>query len=78
MRCFKRADGRVYSIFAPATDLPGDWVVVTVHGSARSRRGGLNSYAAPDREAADRLETRIATTRLRHGYMEQLSLTPTA
>lgn len=72
MRYFKRPDGRVYSIFPPALDLIGDWVVLTVHGSLRSRMGGSKTYPADDREAALRLEARIAQTRVRHGYVEQV------
>lgn len=72
MRYFKRPDGRVYSIFPPAPDLIGDWVVLTVHGSCRSRLGGTKIYPAPDRDAATELEASIAETRLRHGYLEQV------
>jgi hypothetical protein len=71
MRYFKRADGRLYSIFPPARDLLGDWVVLTTHGSVWSRQGGIKAYPAADHLAAVKLEAAIAKTRLRHGYSEQ-------
>lgn len=71
MRYFKRPDGRVYSIFPPARDLIGDWVVLTTHGSTRNRLGGVKTYPAQNQEAAVQLEVQIAQTRLRHGYIEQ-------
>lgn len=71
MRHFRRHDGRVYTIFSPAQDLFGTWVVLTVHGTLRSRQGGLKTYPAADLVAATKLETTIAKTRIRHGYIEQ-------
>ena len=73
MRTFSRADGRVYSIFSPSKDLLGDWVVVTVHGSTRSRLGGIKIYPSRDLDSAKRLELEIARLRIRHGYVEQRS-----
>ncbi len=71
MRFFRRPDGRVYSLFPPAQDLLGDWIVLTVHGSLKSRQGGVKTYPAADQVSAAKLETAIAKTRLRHGYIEQ-------
>lgn len=71
MRHYRRHDGRVYTIFSPAQDLFGTWVVTTTHGSVWSRQGGVKIYAAADYESAAKLETAIAKTRLRHGYVEQ-------
>lgn len=71
MRFFIRpADGRQYSIFPPKRDLLGDVVVVTVHSSNNSRRGGIKTYFAGDPESAAKLEASIAKIRLRHGYIE--------
>ena len=72
MRFFRRpSDNRIYSLFPPAQDLLGDWIVLTVHGSLRSRQGGVKTYPAADHDSAARLESAIAKTRLRHGYIEQ-------
>ena len=71
MRFFVRPDGRVYTVFPPAQDLIGDWVVLTIHGRKGTRRGGLHSYVASDQAAAAKLEARIAGIRVRHGYQEQ-------
>lgn len=71
MRYFRRHDGRIYSLFPPAQDLLGDWIVLTVHGSVRNRLGGVKTYAAVDQVSAARIEASIAKTRLRHGYIEQ-------
>lgn len=72
MRYFKRPDGRMYSIFPPTRDLIGDWVVLTVHGSSRNRLGNVKIYPVPDYAAALQLLNKIAKTRLRHGYVEQV------
>lgn len=70
MRFFKRPDGRTYAMFAPAQDLLGDWVIVTIHGSENSRLGGIKTYVAADQEAAKRAGEGIAKLRRRHGYIE--------
>lgn len=71
MRYFRRHDGRIYSLFPPAQDLLGDWVVLTVHGSTRNRLGNVKTYPADSRELAAEIEARIARTRLLHGYTEE-------
>lgn len=73
MRYFRRSDGRIYSLFPPAQDLLGDWIVLTVHGSIHNRLGGTKTFPAPDQAAAVLLENRIAQTRCRRGYIEQLA-----
>ena len=65
MRFFTRHDGRYYAICPPARDLLGDQVIVTYHGSACSRLGGIHSYPA----ATVSVE-QLATIRRRHGYVE--------
>lgn len=71
MRFFRRpSDNRIYSLFPPAQDLLGDWIVLTVHGSLRSRQGGVKTYPAADLASAAKLEAGIAATRIRHGYVE--------
>jgi hypothetical protein len=72
MRFFLRPDGRTYSILSAAPDLLGDIVVVTIHGSQRSRMGGIKTYVAEDFMAAEKMIARIAATRIKHGYQEQL------
>ena len=72
MRFFLRPDGRTYSILSAAKDLLGDVVVVTVHGSQRSRMGGIKTYVAEDFMAAEKMIAKIAATRINHGYQEQL------
>lgn len=71
MRHFRRHYGRIYSLFPPAQDLLGDWVVLTVHGSTRNRLGNVKSYPADSRESAVKIEARIARTRILHGYAEE-------
>lgn len=71
MRHFRRHDGRIYSLFPPAQDLLGDWVVLTVHGCTRNRLGNVKIYPADSRELAAEIEARIARTRLLHGYTEE-------
>lgn len=70
MRFFRRPDGRIYSLFPPAQDLLGDWIVLTIHGSLNSRQGGVKIYPAADQLSAAKLEAGIAQTRIRHGYIE--------
>lgn len=71
MRYFRRHDGRVYSLFPPAQDLLGDWVVLTVHGSTRNRLGHVKTYPADSQKSAAEIEARIARTRILHGYTEE-------
>lgn len=71
MRYFRRQDGRIYSLFPPAQDLFGHWVVLTMHGSIRNRLGHFKTYPADSRESAVKIEARIARTRIRHGYAEE-------
>jgi hypothetical protein len=70
MRSFHRFDGRVYTVFPPARDLLGDWVVLTVHGSTRNRLGGIKIYPAGNLDAAVQLAVDIIRRRIRHGYLE--------
>lgn len=65
MRFFTRTDGRYYAIHEPMSDLLGDQVIVTFHGSVHSRLGGVHSYLA-DTVSVEQL-VRI---RYRHGYVE--------
>lgn len=65
MRLFRRPDGRYYAIAEPRQDLLGDSVIVTVHGSAHSRQGGVHTYPG-EVATLDALVRR----RLRHGYAE--------
>lgn len=71
MRHFRRHDGRIYSLFPPAQDLLGDWIVLTVHGSTRNRLGRFKTYPADSLESAAKIEARIARTRILHGYTEE-------
>ena len=71
MRYFVRNDGRIYTVFPPSQDLLGDWVLVTVHGSTRNRRGGLKSYPIRDADSARKLEGELVSRRIRHGYVEE-------
>ncbi len=72
MRFFRRpSDNRIYSLFPPAQDLLGDWIVLTVHGSLKSRQGGVKTYPAADLASAARLEAAIGRKRLARGYIEQ-------
>ena len=64
-RLFLRSDGRYYAISTPVVDLLGDNIVVTIHGSRDSRRGGVRTYPA----TAGVVE-RLAKTRQRHGYIK--------
>ena len=65
MRMFRRPDGRYYLIAQPHQDLLGDWVIMTIHGSIRSRQGGVHTYLAAMTTLDDLVKTRI-----RHGYAE--------
>jgi hypothetical protein len=65
MRIFKRPDGRYYVIASPMTDLLGDAVITTFHGSEHSRAGGVFTYLLSEMSEAD-----IVKTRLAHGYVE--------
>lgn len=65
MRFFRRPDGRYYLIAEPHQDLLGDSVIMTLHGSVRSHRGGVHTYLA----SLTTIEA-LAKTRLRHGYLE--------
>lgn len=65
MRCFQRPDGRYYAICAPARDLLGDEVIVTFHGSTRSRQGGIYSYPVETMSVEQ-----LVKIRRRHGYIE--------
>jgi hypothetical protein len=65
MRFFRRPDGRYYLIAEPHQDLLGDSVIMTLHGSARSHRGGVHTYLA----SLMTIEA-LAKTRQRHGYVE--------
>lgn len=71
MRYFRRHDGRIYTIFPPAQDLLGDWMVLTVHGSTRNRLGSVKTYPAASEASAMTIEAQIARTRVLHGYVEQ-------
>ena len=64
MRIFKRPDGRYYLIAEPQLDLLGDSVILTLHCSAHSRRGGVHTYLS-ELISIDEL-VRI---RCRHGYL---------
>ena len=66
MRFFTRTDGRYYAIHEPMSDLLGDRVIVTIHGSVHSRLGGVHSYLA-DTVSVEQL----ARVRRRHGYVER-------
>lgn len=65
MRFFIRSDGRYYLIAEPHKDLLGDSVIMTLHGSANSHRGGVHTYLA----SLTTIEA-LVKTRLRHGYSE--------
>ena len=65
MRLFLRHDGRYYAILEPVTDLLGDEVLVTFHGSVHNRMGGMKSWPVTAVDAGA-----IARMRLRHGYRE--------
>jgi hypothetical protein len=65
MRMFRRADGRYYLIAQPHQDLLGDWVIMTIHGSIRSRQGGVHTYLAAMTTLDDLVKMRV-----RHGYSE--------
>ena len=65
MRFFRRSDGRYYLIAEPHQDLLGDSVIMTLHGSVRSHRGGVHTYLA----SLMTIEA-LVKTRLGHGYME--------
>lgn len=65
MRLFRRPDGRTYAIAEPQTDLLGDSVIVTIHGSRFSRRGGVHTYLS----ALTSIEE-LVRIRTRHGYLE--------
>lgn len=65
MRIFKRPDGRYYLIAEPQPDLLGDSVILTLHGSAHSRRGGVHTYLSAVTCIDD-----LVRTRIRHGYSE--------
>lgn len=68
MRFFRRPDGRTYAIAEPGPDLLGDSVIVTMHGSRHSRRGGVHTYLS-----AQTCIDALVRTRLRHGYTEVTS-----
>lgn len=65
MRFFRRPDGRYYAIAEPHRDLLGDSVILTIHGSVRSRQGGVHTYLSSLTTVED-----LVRTRLRHGYAE--------
>jgi len=65
MRLFRRQDGRTYAIADPQPDLLGDSVIVTIHGSVHSRRGGVHTYLS----ALISIEE-LVRIRCRHGYLE--------
>ena len=65
MRMFRRPDGRYYMITSPYQDLLGDSVILTIHGSASSRLGGVHTYLASRTRIED-----LVRTRVRHGYSE--------
>ena len=65
MRLFRRADGRYYIITSPYQDLLGDSVILTIHGSATSRLGGVHTYLASRTRIED-----LVRVRVRHGYSE--------
>jgi hypothetical protein len=65
MRLFRRPDGRTYAIAEPHPDLLGDSVIMTLHGSTHSRRGGVHTYLADVTSVED-----LVRTRIRHGYAE--------
>ena len=76
MRYFVRNDGRIYTVFPPSQDLLGDWVLVTVRGSTRNRRGRLKSYPIHDADSARKLEAELVGRRIRHGYLEEKGVVP--
>jgi hypothetical protein len=68
MRIFRRPDGRYYLIAEAQPDLLGDSVILTLHGSVHSRRGGVHTYLSSVTCIDD-----LVKTRLRHGYTEDLN-----
>lgn len=65
MRLFRRPDGRTYAIADPQLDLLGDSVIVTIHGSVHSRRGGVHTYLSELISIEE-----LVRIRCRHGYLE--------
>jgi hypothetical protein len=65
MRLFRRNDGRYYAIAEAHRDLLGDSVIMTIHGSSHSRRGGVHTYPG-----SGVILDALVKTRLRHGYAE--------
>lgn len=74
MRRFQSPDRRGYSIHPATTNLLGDWVIVTVHGSLNSRLGSIElHFGSWEKFDPLRIANAAANTRLRHGYIEQAS-----
>ena len=70
MRLFERPDGRYYVIGEPEQDLLGDHVIITRRGSRYSRLGGEKTYFGASLLDLDKVITRVAKARIRHGYTE--------
>ena len=76
MQLFHRPDGRYYAILPPSVDLLGDLVLMTFHGSTRSRMGGVKTYVGASGEALQEIERQVILARKRHGYLADDAVSP--